>query len=169
MEDSCPPTPLHVLSGRDSKSPLQVAISSPESDRMKSPSDRLSPDSRCVICLGRLMNKSFTDSCLHQFCFQCLLQWSKVCNQLRLLIIFFPYNKILLMILLFFFCCRLNLNVRFVSNHLNLLYITFDQMKNMTNIISSEGSLLFHSCIHLILIYIGYHLVIDIGMSNWKI
>lgn len=78
MEDSCPPTPLHVLSGRDSKSPLQVALSSPESDRMKSPSDRLSPDSRCVICLGKLQNKSFTDSCLHQFCFQCLLQWSKV-------------------------------------------------------------------------------------------
>lgn len=76
MDDSCPATPL-VLTETDSKSPLRIAPSSPESDGIKSPG-RDSPDSHCVICLGKLQNKSFTDSCLHQFCFQCLLQWSKV-------------------------------------------------------------------------------------------
>ena len=36
-----------------------------------------SPDS-CPICLCRLDNKSFTDSCFHTFCFVCLQEWSKV-------------------------------------------------------------------------------------------
>lgn len=37
-----------------------------------------SPPPNCSICLGKLINTSFTDSCLHQFCFNCLLQWSKI-------------------------------------------------------------------------------------------
>ncbi|XP_045160535.2 E3 ubiquitin-protein ligase Topors-like [Mercenaria mercenaria] len=37
-----------------------------------------SPDPNCAICLGKLENKSFTDSCFHQFCFVCLVEWSKV-------------------------------------------------------------------------------------------
>lgn len=41
--------------------------------------DRSSPETNCAICLGKPQNKSFTDSCLHQFCFTCLLEWSKVC------------------------------------------------------------------------------------------
>ena len=32
----------------------------------------------CSICLGKVENKSFTDSCFHTFCFVCLLEWSKV-------------------------------------------------------------------------------------------
>ncbi|XP_050315973.1 E3 ubiquitin-protein ligase Topors-like isoform X2 [Anthonomus grandis grandis] len=32
----------------------------------------------CAICLGNCMDKCFSDSCIHQFCFQCLVQWSKV-------------------------------------------------------------------------------------------
>ncbi|XP_023211032.1 E3 ubiquitin-protein ligase Topors-like [Centruroides sculpturatus] len=43
-----------------------------------SSSNRSSPDSGCAICLGKLENKSFTDSCFHTFCFTCLLEWSKV-------------------------------------------------------------------------------------------
>ncbi|CAH2102223.1 unnamed protein product [Euphydryas editha] len=39
---------------------------------------RSSPPPKCAICLGTCRNKSFTDSCLHQFCFKCLLTWSKV-------------------------------------------------------------------------------------------
>ncbi|KAK6643582.1 hypothetical protein RUM43_005092 [Polyplax serrata] len=76
MDNSCPATPP-VLTEANSKSPVRLAASSPDSDGIKSPS-RESPDSHCVICLGKLQNKSFTDSCLHQFCFQCLLTWSKV-------------------------------------------------------------------------------------------
>lgn len=41
-------------------------------------SGRGSPPPNCAICLGNCKNKSFTDSCLHQFCFSCLLTWSKV-------------------------------------------------------------------------------------------
>ncbi|XP_026497920.2 E3 ubiquitin-protein ligase Topors [Vanessa tameamea] len=41
-------------------------------------SGRSSPPPKCAICLGTCRNKSFTDSCLHQFCFKCLLTWSKV-------------------------------------------------------------------------------------------
>lgn len=39
---------------------------------------RESPPPNCAICLGMCQNKSFTDSCLHQFCFKCLVTWSKV-------------------------------------------------------------------------------------------
>lgn len=33
---------------------------------------------KCAICLGDLVNKSYSNSCCHQFCFGCLLEWSKV-------------------------------------------------------------------------------------------
>ncbi|KZS05866.1 Uncharacterized protein APZ42_030856 [Daphnia magna] len=36
---------------------------------------RLDP---CAICLGKCENQSFPKSCLHGFCFSCLLQWSKM-------------------------------------------------------------------------------------------
>lgn len=37
-----------------------------------------SPPPNCAICLGSCTNKCFSDSCMHQFCFKCLLEWSKV-------------------------------------------------------------------------------------------
>ena len=37
-----------------------------------------SPDLNCPICLGRLENRSYTDTCFHKFCFVCLVEWSKV-------------------------------------------------------------------------------------------
>jgi len=37
-----------------------------------------SPDLTCPICLGRLENRSYTDTCFHKFCFVCLVEWSKV-------------------------------------------------------------------------------------------
>ncbi|KAJ8957648.1 hypothetical protein NQ318_017540 [Aromia moschata] len=36
-----------------------------------------SPPPNCAICLGTCTNKCFSDSCMHQFCFKCLLEWSK--------------------------------------------------------------------------------------------
>ncbi len=42
------------------------------------PSGRSSPDPVCSICLGRHESKCFTNNCLHEFCFKCLLEWSKV-------------------------------------------------------------------------------------------
>ncbi|CAH0550996.1 unnamed protein product [Brassicogethes aeneus] len=37
-----------------------------------------SPEPNCAICLGHCANKCFSDSCMHQFCFNCLLEWSKI-------------------------------------------------------------------------------------------
>ncbi|XP_076655211.1 uncharacterized protein LOC143360349 [Halictus rubicundus] len=55
-----------------SEAPVQNPDSSDRSD------GAVSPPPNCSICLGKLVNTSFTDSCLHQFCFTCLLQWSKI-------------------------------------------------------------------------------------------
>lgn len=41
--------------------------------------ERPSSPNNCAICLEQLTDKSFTNSCLHMFCFHCLLAWSKVC------------------------------------------------------------------------------------------
>ena len=43
-----------------------------------SPVRSTSPDLNCPICLGRLENRSYTDTCFHKFCFVCLVEWSKV-------------------------------------------------------------------------------------------
>ncbi|XP_023941414.2 E3 ubiquitin-protein ligase Topors [Bicyclus anynana] len=36
------------------------------------------PPEKCPICLGPLRAKAFTDTCRHEFCFVCLLTWTKV-------------------------------------------------------------------------------------------
>lgn len=69
---------------RSPTKPTAVGVEQPlaviEEIGKASPSgDRSSPETNCAICLGKPQNKSFTDSCLHQFCFTCLLEWSKVC------------------------------------------------------------------------------------------
>ena len=51
-------------------------VASPDNSERNS--NLASPPPNCSICLGKLINTSFTDSCLHQFCFTCLLQWSKI-------------------------------------------------------------------------------------------
>ncbi|XP_057373368.2 E3 ubiquitin-protein ligase Topors-like [Daphnia carinata] len=55
----------------NSKKPSASYPSSPDSGRS-------SPGSSCSICLRRHENKSYTNNCLHEFCFTCLLEWSKV-------------------------------------------------------------------------------------------
>lgn len=45
---------------------------------VESPGRPSSPDCNCSICLGAVMNKAFTNSCVHQFCFTCLKKWSEV-------------------------------------------------------------------------------------------
>ncbi|XP_043641621.1 E3 ubiquitin-protein ligase Topors [Drosophila teissieri] len=40
--------------------------------------ERSSPPPNCAICLSRCKRKCFTDSCMHQFCFRCLCEWSKI-------------------------------------------------------------------------------------------
>ncbi|XP_014226995.1 E3 ubiquitin-protein ligase Topors [Trichogramma pretiosum] len=39
-----------------------------------------SPPPHCSICLEDFVNKSFCDTCLHPFCFTCLLEWSRIKN-----------------------------------------------------------------------------------------
>ncbi|XP_046388104.1 E3 ubiquitin-protein ligase Topors-like [Ischnura elegans] len=65
-----PPTP-------DSPSLIRSTMSTPKSPS-ESSDDCDTPELKCAICLGRLRNKSLIDSCFHEFCFECLVEWSKV-------------------------------------------------------------------------------------------
>lgn len=40
-------------------------------------------DARCVICWATVLdkNKCFPENCLHIFCFECLVKWSRQKNQ----------------------------------------------------------------------------------------
>lgn len=59
------------------KEPVKSEDAAPSSSGDRSDGSG-SPPPNCSICLGKLVNTSFTDSCLHQFCFTCLVQWSKI-------------------------------------------------------------------------------------------
>ena len=82
--DDCPPTPEHIAPGSKTPPPSTSQRHRPHKKgskrRSKSLDGRSSPDSEatCPICLGDIDNKSMTDTCLHKFCFTCLLEWSKV-------------------------------------------------------------------------------------------
>lgn len=65
-------SPTNVEESIKSEAPVQNPDSNERSDGVAS------PPPNCSICLGKLVNTSFTDSCLHQFCFTCLLKWSKI-------------------------------------------------------------------------------------------
>ena len=65
------PSPKHPPDGADSD--LGAKAASPAAEARPD-----SPEPTCSICLGKVENKSFTDSCFHTFCFVCLMEWSKV-------------------------------------------------------------------------------------------
>lgn len=73
----CPDTPPRAGSSKSSPSRWNKTIDCKDESRSSTPSRPGSPEN-CAICLGPLTNKSFTNSCCHQFCFVCLLEWSKV-------------------------------------------------------------------------------------------
>jgi hypothetical protein len=64
-------------SGGDAGSKVAAGgSSSPERPR---PPRTQSPDTvKCAICLGELNGPSYSNTCCHQFCFECLREWSKV-------------------------------------------------------------------------------------------
>lgn len=87
----CPPTPEHVENCStppiSTKTRIRdflqkelmatdVAILDNEIENQREAAG--SPPPNCSICLGPINSKCFTDSCLHTFCFSCLLEWSKV-------------------------------------------------------------------------------------------
>lgn len=74
--DVCPATP-DVLELKSPSPPQQQ----PQQEANPNAERASSPPPNCAICLGTCENKCFTDSCLHQFCFSCLLQWSKVSSR----------------------------------------------------------------------------------------
>ncbi|XP_073813646.1 topoisomerase I-interacting protein isoform X2 [Musca autumnalis] len=66
-------------SSSSSESESEEAINTTAGTSADGNGDRVaSPPPNCAICLGRCKNKCFTDSCMHQFCFKCLCEWSKV-------------------------------------------------------------------------------------------
>ena len=74
----CPPTPPTLPEGEAAITPPPKSLQKSESEE-KSDNDRSSsPSPSCAICLGKLENVAHTDTCMHKFCFVCLLEWSKV-------------------------------------------------------------------------------------------
>ncbi|XP_077263165.1 E3 ubiquitin-protein ligase Topors [Temnothorax americanus] len=65
-------------SNAGTEEPIKSEAPVQNSDNSERNDGAASPPPNCSICLGKLINTSFTDSCLHQFCFTCLLQWSKI-------------------------------------------------------------------------------------------
>ena len=57
---------------------LKTALTPAKKDNAASPDRPASPEPNCVICLEKVQNKSFADACFHQFCYDCILEWSKV-------------------------------------------------------------------------------------------
>lgn len=82
----CPATPPELPLNSATPPPAQPKIDATnegnggvgQSQAPPSAPARPSSPESCAICLGELANKSVTDSCLHGFCFTCLLEWSKV-------------------------------------------------------------------------------------------
>lgn len=43
------------------------------------PDERGEPD--CPVCLSRVQERAYTDSCLHEFCYGCIHEWSRTHNK----------------------------------------------------------------------------------------
>lgn len=109
----CPPTPgssevllsttppsMSLLDMLDSSSSAEeVDNCTGEADEGTTESGRSSPPPKCAICLGKCRQKCYTDSCRHQFCYRCLLEWSKIkaecplCKQVFRSIIYDQKNR----------------------------------------------------------------------------
>ncbi|XP_058459548.1 E3 ubiquitin-protein ligase Topors [Malaya genurostris] len=86
----CPPTPeillpsstppsSSLLDALDSSSSAEeVDVCTNRTEDASNESGRFSPPPKCAICLGKCRQKCYTDSCRHQFCYRCLLEWSKI-------------------------------------------------------------------------------------------
>lgn len=68
---------LEFLKNNNNTQPPRVESGSSSDENQRQQASQ-SPPPNCSICLGRVKSKCFTDSCMHQFCFSCLLEWSKV-------------------------------------------------------------------------------------------
>jgi E3 ubiquitin-protein ligase Topors len=79
LPTSATPPPASELTSKSLDSPPTARKNKRRSSaKMASGRGCSSPEPTCSICLGELENMSCTDSCLHKFCFTCLLEWSKV-------------------------------------------------------------------------------------------
>lgn len=119
----CPPTPEILLNSSTppSSSLLDMLESSSSAEELDNcsasagdgsmESGRSSPPPKCAICLGKCRQKCYTDSCRHQFCYHCLLEWSKVIFVFFLLFIIIDVVQYDL----FCFWFRLKRSVHFVS------------------------------------------------------
>lgn len=78
--DECPPTPEN-LEACD-KSPQRQIIDEIMRSFSPDPDDPLlrstSPPPPCSICLDTITEHAYAMRCVHEFCYPCLLAWSKV-------------------------------------------------------------------------------------------
>uniref|UniRef100_A0A8W7P4Q3 RING-type E3 ubiquitin transferase n=1 Tax=Anopheles coluzzii TaxID=1518534 RepID=A0A8W7P4Q3_ANOCL len=92
--DDCPPTP-EILPLSVTPPRPEVVYSSSSEEAEETADGRRSPPPKCAICLGKCRQPAFANSCKHQFCFRCLLEWSKVkpecplCKQRFLSIVYY--------------------------------------------------------------------------------
>jgi len=82
-----------------------------------------SPAEKCAICLCMPENRSYTDSCFHEFCFVCLVEWSKA----RLAC----YTELKSMC--DGACCRSRPNVRCANRGSKTSSTIFDRCTSLTN------------------------------------
>uniref|UniRef100_A0A182WL93 E3 ubiquitin-protein ligase Topors n=1 Tax=Anopheles minimus TaxID=112268 RepID=A0A182WL93_9DIPT len=74
----CPPTPEILPLSSTPPPRTDVGFTSSSEDGDEPTDGRRSPPPKCAICLGKCRQRAYTNSCKHQFCFRCLLEWSKV-------------------------------------------------------------------------------------------
>ncbi len=77
------------------------------------PSPPTSPDSTCPICLSAFDDKAKSDSCMHNFCFTCLVEWARVSSLSFFALISAQFVTIP-------FCCTVNCLVEFRACELRL-------------------------------------------------
>ena len=65
-------------SRRKRKRPDNENLTGSKSSQANVIDNRKSPEQGCSICLGTVEDRAFTDACYHTFCFECLVEWSRV-------------------------------------------------------------------------------------------
>lgn len=75
-----PPSGRDSPSGDSTKGASDSAPGPSEATTVQRPSSRnsSSPETSCVICLEEPSNKAIPDSCFHQFCYSCIVEWANV-------------------------------------------------------------------------------------------
>lgn len=79
-EEGIPPLTNTITSIPDQTPQLQQNETIPSINDNEKKDKEQPDDNDCIICLETIQTRGEIDSCVHQFCFSCILKWSKVTN-----------------------------------------------------------------------------------------